>query len=256
MERVKRILQSVTSERMVPGGREVHLEYRTEGGPLVPAILLLPAVGAGAKVPAAVLLHGYSSRKEDMAGPVGRALLKVGIASLAIDLPLHGTRADPVQAQSARNPLAMAGLWRDGLSEARLGVHYLGARPEVDRDRLAIVGYSMGAFLSVVLAADEPKVRAVVLAAGGDLPAGTPFAAVARMMADPVRAVRRLNGRPLLMVHGRSDRTVLPDQAERLFAAAAEPKEIRWWDAGHHLPAEAIEYAAAWLNARLRGSGA
>ena len=63
--------------------------------------------------------------------------------------------------------------------------------------------------------------RAVVVAAGGDLPAGTPFTALARTVADPLRAVRRLRGRPLLVVHGRRDRTVLPEQAERLFAAAA-----------------------------------
>jgi fermentation-respiration switch protein FrsA (DUF1100 family) len=52
-------------------------------------------------------------------------------------------------------------------------------------------------------------------------------------------------------VHGRYDRTIPPQHAERLFEAAAEPKELRWWDAGHILPAEAISDAAAWLAARL-----
>jgi uncharacterized protein len=102
-----------------------------------------------------------------------------------------------------------------------------------------------------MIAAAEPAVRAVVLAAGGDLPRGTPLAAVARTVVDPVRAVRRLGGRPLLMVHGRGDRTVKPDQAERLFAAAGEPKELRWWSSGHILPPAAIDDAAAWLAARL-----
>lgn len=37
----------------------------------IPAILLLP--DAGGPAPAALLLHGYSSRKEEMAGPLGRA---------------------------------------------------------------------------------------------------------------------------------------------------------------------------------------
>jgi len=91
----------------------------------------------------------------------------------------------------------------------------------------------------------------VVLAAGGDLPEGSPLTAVARAIADPLRAVRRLDGRPLLMVHGRNDHTVKPEQARRLFEAAREPKELRWWNAGHRLPPDAIDHAATWIVARL-----
>ncbi|MDF2776219.1 MAG: dipeptidyl aminopeptidase/acylaminoacyl-peptidase-like protein, partial [Geminicoccaceae bacterium] len=86
--------------------------------------------------------------------------------------------------------------------------------------------------------------------AGGDLP-DYPFAALLRAVVDPLRAVRSLGGRPLLMVHGRRDRTILPLQAERLFAAASEPKEIQWWDAGHYLPDAAVKRAATWLAERL-----
>jgi uncharacterized protein len=39
-----------------------------------------------------------------------------------------------------------------------------------------------------------------------------------------------------------------PDQAQRLFDAADEPKELRWWDAGHYLPPEASMEAADWLR--------
>jgi hypothetical protein len=53
------------------------------------------------------------------------------------------------------------------------------------------------------------------------------------------------------MVHGKNDRTVKPDQARRLFEAAREPKEIRWWSAGHILPPEAIDYAATWIVGQL-----
>lgn len=244
-----RIMQNTRSETRVPGGRRIVLDFREDGGDSVPAILLLPDAETAA--PGALLLHGYSSRKEHMADNVGRALLAEGIASLAIDLPLHGDRSDPLQLQSARNPLAMVRLWRAGMKEAGLAVRYLGARKEVDAERLGVAGYSLGSFLAVALAAGEPRVKAVVVAAGGDLPAGTPLATVARAVVDPTRAVRKLAPRPLLMVHGRDDRTVRPDQAERLFAAAGEPKELRWYPAGHYLPAAAIQYAAGWLRDRL-----
>lgn len=242
-------MQTTRSETRVSGGRRIALEFREEGGDPVPAILLVP--DAEAPAPGALLLHGYSSRKEHMADNVGRALLEEGIASLAVDLPLHGDRGDPLQAQSARNPLAVVRLWRAATREAGLAVRYLGARKEVDAARVGVAGYSLGSFLAVALAADDPRVKAVVVAAGGDLPAGTPLAAVARTVVDPLRAVRRLAPRPLLMVHGRDDRTVRPDQAERLYAAAGEPREIRWYPAGHYLPPAAIQYAAGWLRERL-----
>lgn len=242
-----KIHQTVMSERAVRGGRRLEVEFRA-GGDAVPAILLLPGQAPSGGV---LLLHGYSSRREHMADGVGESLLRHGLASLSIDLPLHGSRHDPLQAQSARNPLAVFGLWRQAVRECRLAFHYLGARAEVDRGCMGVAGYSLGSFLAVMLAADEPGVRAVVLAAGGDLPTDTPLAALARPLVDPLRAVRKLDGRPLLMIHGKNDRTVTPAQARRLFEAAQEPKEIRWWPSGHRLPPEAIDYAAEWLVTQL-----
>ena len=242
-----KIHQTVKSERAVPGGRRLEVEFRTTGDS-VPGILLLPETSPSGGV---LLLHGYSSRREHMAEGVGQSLQRHGLASLSIDLPLHGTRHDPLQAQAARNPLAIFGLWRQAQRECRLALGYLGARPEVDRGCIGVAGYSLGSFLAVMLAAGEPSVRAVVLAAGGDLPSETPLALAARAVADPMRAVRKLDGRPLLMIHGRYDRTMKPEQAKRLFEAAQEPKEIRWWNAGHRLPPDAIDYAAEWLVRQL-----
>ena len=249
----QRIVQSVRSERALPGGgRRLTLDFGLERrDERVPAILSLPAASAERRAPGVLLLHGYSSHKEQMADSIGRVLLRHGIASLAIDLPLHGERRGGMDMQAMRNPIALVSAWRLAQDEARLALGYLGARAEVDAGRLAIVGYSMGSFLGVLVAAAEPKVRALVLAAGGDLPDGTPFEKLVRTLADPLRAVRKLDGRPLLMVHGKRDRTVTPAQAQRLFDAAAEPKTLRWWDAGHYLPDAAIDDAAEWLRAAL-----
>ncbi|HEU4557186.1 MAG TPA: dienelactone hydrolase family protein [Longimicrobium sp.] len=244
-----KIHQTIRSERALRGGgRRLDVEFHSGGGDPIPGILLLPEA---AKSGGVLLLHGYSSRREHMADGVGESLLRHGLASLSIDLPLHGSRHDPLQLQAARNPLAVFGLWRQAVRECRLAFNYLGARPEVDRGCMGVAGYSLGSFLAVMLGADEPGVRAVCLAAGGDLPSETPLAAVARAFADPLRAVRKLDGRPLLMVHGKNDRTVTPAQARRLFEAAHEPKELRWWNAGHRLPPDAIDYAAEWLVAQL-----
>lgn len=239
-------------EQALPGGTRIDLALPLGGG-TVPAILQLPAAQAA---PAALLLHGYSSRGEAMANSVGRVLLRRDVGSLALDLPLHGSRGNPLELQALRNPLEVTRLWRLALREAAQGVEFLRAHPAVRGQRVGVVGYSLGSFLAVMLAAQVQEVRAVVLAAGGDLPQGTPLTAAARTVADPLRAVRKLEGRPLLMVNGRHDPVIRPEQAERLFAAAREPRELRWWEGGHILPQAATEDAADWLAAHLHADSA
>ena len=247
------IQQRLRGTRALRGGTEYALELGVAGArETVPGILLVPE--RAERVPAALLLHGYSSRKEMMSESAGRGLLASGIASLAIDLPMHGERGNPLQAQAMRNPLELMRQWKLGLDECTLALRYLALRPEIDGERLAIVGYSLGSFLGVVAAAREDSVKAVVLAAGGDLPTGTPLNKIARAVADPIKAVRKLEGVPLLMINGRRDRTITAEQAKRLFAAAGEPKEIRWWDSAHHLPVEAVQDSATWLAEQL-GAG-
>lgn len=235
------------SAQEIAGGRRILLTL--EDGERVPGVLLLPT--ARGRVPAAILLHGYSSRKERMSEVIGKTLMRHGIASLAIDLPLHGERDGEVESLSYRNPFELIQRWRLAIVEARMGLRYLAQHPALDGERLAVVGYSLGSFLGVIVAAQEPLVRAIVLAAGGDLPSNLPFAAIIRGIADPLRAVRSLAGRPLLMVNGRFDRTVRADQAQRLFDAAAHPKELRWYGGGHWPPPSEVDAAVEWLGRQM-----
>jgi len=223
-----------------------------DGGELIPALLQLPRNAAA--VPAVLLLHGFSSRKERMADTIGRALGQLGVAALSIDLPLHGAREDGLEGLSLRNPLALVQKWRLAVREANAAVEYLRARRDIDPQRIGLAGYSLGAYLGVTVAARNEHVSALALAAGGDLPEQTPFAAIVRSIADPRRAARAFAGRPLLMINGRYDRTIRPEQARALFAAAGEPKELRWYDGGHWPPQSAVDQVAEWLAAYLTDS--
>lgn len=240
-------------ERTLAAGRqiEVRIDAKVEA---IPGLLLVPNESAPA--PAALLLHGLGSTKEVMVESIGRALLHQRIASLAIDLPLHGARRGRVEDLSLARPLAVLQAWRQAIADARGALDFLARQPEVQPERIALVGYSLGAFLGVLVSANDSRVRAVVLASGGDFPADMPFAPLIRRVADPLRAVRKLAGRPVLMVNGRQDRTVHPAQARLLFDAAAEPKEIVWYHGGHWPPATEIERAAKWLDGVLRGDPA
>lgn len=246
------ILAVPRAGRDVSSGIREDLEI-VSGRTRIPAVLLLPRSDAPA--PAALLLHGLGSQKERMIDSVGMGLVRRGMAALAVDLPLHGDRegADDVR---ALGPMQLIGSWKDAVSEARIALAFLAAHRAVDEARLALVGYSLGSFLANIVAAEQPDVRAVVLAASGDLPPAIPFEPLVRSVVDPLRAVRAIGGRPLLMVNGRYDRTVTATQAERLFAAAQEPKTLHWYNGGHWPPQRDIDVACDWLATRLAAGDA
>jgi dienelactone hydrolase len=227
------------------------LELDFGGDEAVPAILQRPL--APAPAPGVLLLHGFSSHKERIADTVGRRLAALGIVSLAIDLPLHGARAgaDEVEDMWRRHPLALAQKWKLAIKEAHHSIKYLATLHEVDATRIALAGYSLGAYIGIVVAAADTLVRAVALTAGGDLPSDIPFGPIVRRLTGPLRAIRALNGRPLLMVNGRRDQTVAPAQAQALFDAAREPKELRWYQGGHWPPDAVFALVADWLAEQL-----
>lgn len=220
------------------------LDFRSNGE-RIPAILMLPH--AFGRVPVALLLHGLSLDKERMAEMAGPALLRHGIACLAPDLPHHGERSRGKDPAQSGNPFEMMARWRAALDDSGMLLRFLAQRTDIDPARISLIGYSLGAFIGLKVAATNREVRALVLASGGDLPEYIPFISIVRTVADPIKLVRSLNGRPLLMVHGKHDRSVTPAQAERLFRAAHEPKKMLWWESGHVLPPQAMDEAAAWL---------
>jgi len=217
--------------------------------PDVPSVWLTPEKHE--PVPAVLLLHGFSSSKERMAQSVGRELLSLGVASLALDLPFHGERDGDVGSLS-RNPLALVGAWRSAIAESRDAITWLTAHASVDAERIGVVGYSLGGFLALMAAAEDERLRVVALAAAGDLPDHTPYASLIRGLVNPLRAAERLSGRPLLLVNGRSDTTTRPAQAQRLFDAAREPKTLHWYNGGHWPPASAIAMTARWVAEHLK----
>ena len=119
----------------------------------------------------------------------------------------------------------------------------LGEVPTGCRQRLlAHYGPEAQAWLDAAPALLAQAAERWKLAPGDDYDAGH---------ASVIAAATDLDGRPLLLVNGRRDRTTRPAQAERLFAAALEAKTMQWYDGGHWPPPAVVEGAAEWIAARL-----
>ena len=68
---------------------------------------------------------------------------------------------------------------------------------------------------------------------------------------DPVRHIGRAAPGSLLFQNAERDSNVTRASAQALHDAAPDPKEIRWYDAGHALNDAARKERMAWLRQKL-----
>ena len=113
---------------------------------------------------------------------------------------------------------------------------------------VVLCGYSMGSWLDSIAGPTDERVKAMVLMVGGATDAA-PFLRMLPQLAtaDPLQVLPLFAGRPLLMLNGNFDPVVTPEMAERLYDAAPQPKEQKWYDSGHLLPETAYDDAAKWI---------
>lgn len=235
----------VGAERERAGARERPFEYAS-GGDRVPGRLRLPPEGAG-PFPLVLAQHGAGGSKDapymdSVCAPWARS----GAAVASIDFPLHGERANAKLGarllRAAETPRERAtpidvALWSDFVRQSArdLGraLDALAGRPEVDPARIAYAGFSLGAVLGAPFCAGEPRVRAAALALGGG--------GIGPIAWDPLGHVARLAPRPVLFVNAERDARIPRASAEALHEAAAEPKEVLWFDCEHGtLPGSAL----------------
>jgi dienelactone hydrolase len=111
--------------------------------------------------------------------------------------------------------------WADAVRD---GVRYARSRPEVDGERVGLVGFSLGAFLALTVAAEEDiRIAAVV-----DFFGGLPEEQRARLKKLP----------PALIIHGDQDNTVPVGEARFLgdwLAAHQVPGEVKVYEGVDHV---------------------
>ena len=188
--------------------------------------------GADASGPTVIVAHGWSDSKSGM---LERAAVLHDTYNLVLfDFRNHG--------QSGRSPTTQ-GVREAGDVEAVVDWLETAKGPE----QIALLGVSMGGASAVNEADDDERIDAIILesthataanAAQARIDrAGYPFSlpgswavllgALVRTgedvsAADPIQAVERLDGRPLLLISGGLDESIGPNDPEDMLAAADE----------------------------------
>jgi len=116
--------------------------------------------------------------------------------------------------------------------DARAAYAYLASRGDVDPERIAIFGSSLGGAVAVDLASKAPCWRLILestFSSAPDMAASIlPFLPVGRLMTERFDSESKMGSvqAPLLQFHGTRDETVPYRLGQRLFQAAREPKEF------------------------------
>jgi len=247
--------------------REITLEV---DGLNIAGRLYLPA--GKMPYPTVCVCHGIPARIPEP-GERGYALLAEQICSHSFAVLIFNFRGTGASGGN----LDILGWTRD----LKAAIDYLVTLPEVDKSRLALLGFSGGAAVSVYVAAQDERVSSVVACAcpaeftlftktdevpslikhfrsigvirDRDFPPSTQEWLHGFKLVSPINYMARISPRPLLLVHGSRDEIVVVSDAYKLYERAGEPKQMVIVDgAGHRLRqnAEAMTVVLGWLKSR------
>lgn len=182
-------------------------------------------------------------------------LAQNGVAALFVQMAYYGPRRPPGSRLRLVSPDLNQSLRavRQTVLDVRRASAWLATQPEIDAERLGIVGTSLGSFMGSLSAEMEPRFKRVVIALGGgglvdafyEHPRAYPLRTLYEAMggskeklaaqlapADPLTCAANLKGRKVLMIGASRDEVVPPAATKRLWEAVGKPK-ILWYDATH-----------------------
>jgi uncharacterized protein len=245
------------------------ISYASPKGGQVPTLLVVPT-GRG-PFAGVIVQHGMPATKESMLA-AGKDLARTGAVAVLVDAPFNR----PEHGGPGSDPLSFTPKDRDEqiqlIVDLRRAVDLLVARPDVDQARLAYYGVSYGAAMGGLLAGVEHRPKAYVLAVGdgglvshftgpddADRPEVQSFPAEQRQRwlqamrpIEPINFVGKAAPAALLFQAGTRDELIPQQDTRRYYQAASQPKQLRWYAAGHELNCAARTDMAAWLARHVR----
>lgn len=214
-----------------PGVLADRVTYSTANGMRVPAIVYRPdpkTTHWKGKLPGIVVVNGHGNDKFGWYDFYSGILFaKAGAVAVTYDQIGEGERnAHKASRQSPAEHDRVVDLphWGQRLAglmqvDAMQGVSYLRSLPEVDSQRIGMVGYSLGSLIAGITGAIDPRIHAIVLSGGGvydgpheyydsnKLPCQTPPYLSLGVLGDRGAILYALNAArgPLYVMNGESD---------------------------------------------------
>jgi dienelactone hydrolase len=227
----------------------VGMSFRSTGGDRVSGIVVRPRLlrpGAAG----VIFMHGSGGTRADFLDEAVM-LASRGAVAMTIDSPWSRSPREEVRAGYADDETTRR-LMVTNVRDLRRGFDVLVDHYDVDPARLAVVGYSMGVQAAGLAASLDPRVKAVVLMAGRAHPSGPEGQRQPVFeQLDTVRFVPHLAPAHVLLQGGTKDTVIGRPEMEQLYKATSEPKEIRWYPAGHGLGLRSQRDRIAWLSRQL-----
>lgn len=203
--------------------------------------ILLKPEGKG-PFPALLISHGMGGSAETFSLQKAREFVQWGLVCVATDY----THIDP------KGDRKTFGASEENIARAKTCLDLLAGLPYVDPKRVAAYGNSMGAFLTIGLAAALPdRIAAAAITAGG-------VNTVSGFPAPAVEEVAKIKA-SFLILHGAKDATVPPERSQLLKEAldkASVASERKLWEGvSHNLHQEKADEVYAAIKEWFRKRG-
>ncbi|MBY0457625.1 MAG: alpha/beta fold hydrolase [Gemmataceae bacterium] len=278
----------VLGEEKLDGYRRLKVSFAVEKDDRVPAWLLIPnAATRDAKAPAMLCLHQTVAIGKDEPVGLGKQdskaqalhLVQRGYVCLAPDYPSFGEYKYDFQEAFKRGAYAsgtMKAIWNN-----MRAVDYLQSLPEVDGDRIGVIGHSLGGHNAMFTAAFDERLKVIVSSCGfcsfekyykGNLKGWTSDRYMPRIASefgnDPKKmpfdfsdVVISFAPRAFLAVAPEKDNNFEVSGVRDVIAAAepaykalkaADKLKAIYPDAGHDFPADARKTAYEFIDAQLK----
>ena len=255
---VVRVYDKARSHFRIPAER---VEYPFDGLSFSAYFRKAPGI---AKPPCVILLRGLDAAREIELHTISNFLLEKGLSTFAIDTAGQGeTRFQGMK------------LLPDVSESIGAALDYLEKRPEIDADRLAIVGQSFAGYIAVRAAAREKRFKACVSL--GSFYSLEDFEIIHMLKhncmlnmkvseADwpQTRKLFSLDGVienltcPFFAVNGSEDVVIPPSQTVKMYEKAPGPKDLKIYDGAPHCVyydnKSVLFHIGDWLSAKMPGN--
>ncbi len=187
------------------------LTFTATDGVELAASYYAPAIAqpvAGQRAPGVLLLHMLGRARGDW-DAFARALQANGMAALAVDLRGHGESGGTED-------------WENSPGDVRTAWDFMVAQDDVDFERSAMVGASIGANLALIVGANNPDVAAVIALSPG----------LDYHNLKPAGLLGNFGERPVLIVASQDDAYAY-QSAQQMAPALAAGESFYYTNAGH-----------------------